>query len=232
MMPRTLRQLSTAAFLIGAVAFSSAQITSKNGLYTFRINLKPKQVLRYQSDVVTPMVSMKMPSVIKVLSVANGVAKIEFTNGPGLINGSAMQDEPVVEVAEIDMRGKPALSGSYMNSGVFGSFPSGPVKVGAQWKGEVPLGQGAMGAGMSNASATYTFLGVKQFGAIKVASIRVVVNATSGKDKTSPIQKIAGDGIVQVDTTDGMLRSSTVSLKLFMSSMAKPFDTKAVIKRI
>jgi hypothetical protein len=222
----------TASLATGLIGISSGQVTAKNGLYTFRINLKPKQVLRYQSDLTAPMVNVKMPMVMKVLSVTNGVAKVEIANGPGLINGQAQQDKPVVEIGEIDMRGKPGVSGATTNTGVFGSLPAKPVKVGQQWKGAVPLGQGAMGMGASNASATYTFLGVKQVGKFKVAQIRVVVKASGEKDKSSPIQSIAGDGIVQIDTADGMLRDSTVNIKLSMAGMQKPMATKATFKRL
>lgn len=215
-----------AALLVAALAgAATAQITKQGDGYLLRMKYKKGDVVKYTMTTTStganiPAMNMKMPMSNKVLSVAKGVAELEYTVGPMTNNGKAMGQAQTMK-AKVDSRGKITGGGAQLQQMSNITLPEKPVKVGASWKGTQTTEAGPSGTLTLN--ATYTFVGVKTVSGKQVAEIKVTVSGGNQMMKTS------GGGTMRLLTVDGSLYSTAMDQTITLSQGQQGINIKTKV---
>ncbi len=229
---KTLRKVVPAALLLGFSATAALPQISKSGNgYLFRMKFTKGVISKYQMTATTSLptggsMPFSTPFSQKVLSVANGVATVEFTVGPPVVNGQA-QGKPTIQTLKLDSKGK-IVGGSASQQVSNITFPDKPVGIGGTWSGEM-AGPGQMGAG-GKLTATYKLVAVKKVGNLDVAVVSSTVKG-GGSGMT-----ITGSGESMLRLSDGSLQSSNIKMTVTMPGQngGKPMilNSTVTVKRV
>jgi hypothetical protein len=212
--------------VISLAVLSPAQISKKGNAYLMRTKYATGQKMKYVMNNVANVpgmqqgMKMSSPILMDVKSVKNGVATIDVTTGPAMLNGKSQGDTDK-RMVKLDNRNKPV--GGQSNFEGFSSFefPALPVAPGASWKGKTKLDT-PMGGIQLN--ATYKFIGVKTVNGKAVAEIRSTFSGAM-------MGPITGSSTTLLLLSDGSLYSADAktTTEIKMSADAKPTKISATI---
>ena len=200
------------------LATAPAQVTNSSKGYLLRMKWAKDATYSYVISVA--MATMKEPMqagqfTIKVLSVANGIANVNYT-------GSMMTQAKIDTTVKMDSRGAVDQDASLRQLGG-PRLPEKPLAIGAKWS--VTQNQAMQGASIQ-VTSTYTFKGIQSYGKVRCAVLDVATTTSGGVATKS-------SGKVYLEAANGQL--FRLDLETTVSSTqpgsASQFKTKTVISR-
>ncbi len=212
--------------LLALTLTANAQIVKKGNAYLLRAKYTAGQKMSYamSSNAAIPGMAQPMksssPIIMQVKSVSKGVASLDVTTGPAMLNGKK-QGDAVKQSVKVDTRNKAV--GGLSNFEGFSSFefPAMPVAIGGSWSGKMKINS-PMGAISLNAK--YTLVGLKTVNGKPMAEIR-------SKFSGVMMGPITGTSVSLLLVNDGSLYSSNAktNTEFNMGGEGKPTKISATI---
>ncbi len=227
---KTISRTCVAIVALTMACASMSQISKTGNKYFMRMAYKPGAVMKYTMNSVstvpigkqTQKLNLSIPLVVKVLSVSAGVGTVEYTLGPGSMNGKPAGQGPQTATVKMDPRGQAVEGAAPGGIGNIG-LPEKAVKIGDSWKANVTSAMGP--AAGSKVNATYKLMGFRSVGGKQFAVVSTNAKAV-GQGFTT-----AGNGTLLLNMADGWMHSMNMVLTITIKSAdGKAMNTTSTIK--
>jgi len=209
---RLIRVGFSALLSVGIFAGAYGQVTKVSGGYLFKNKYTAGKTMAYRMDMNSSFggasykVSLSYSQ--KVKSVKNGIATIEVTMTPPMMNGQPVpgaggNGKPTTVTGRVDSSGS-LIDGSQAQA--MGLVYTGkPIPIGGKWSSQLNLGNGPAGGGTVN--AVYTLRKITQYKGKPAAEFSITIGGVSE-------MKISGSGTSWVSMADGSQLDSKILLNI------------------
>jgi len=213
-----LRSRLTPLLLLTALStLGNAQVTKKGGGYLLRahyskglsISLASTNTVKGQGDGGKDL-KVGIPISMKVLSVQNGLARVQIQLGVGKIGGQQISPAQSA-VVELNDRNQGKVSATAAN--VVAPLPLKPVKIGQTWTQETPISTSVDPDGKMK--VTYKFVGPHTVDGIPTVRLDYAIKGMAG-----------GTGVMELRVSDGLLQSNVVTINLSGITMISSMKRK------
>lgn len=214
-MNRIVRVGFSALLSVGIFASTYGQVTKVSGGYLFKNKYTAGRTMAYRMDMISGIggasYKVSLSYTQKVKSVKNGIATIEVTMTPPLMNGQPLpgagNGKPTTVTGRVDASGK-LIDGSQAQA-IGMVYTSKPIPIGGKVNSQLNLGNSPAGGGTLN--AVYTLRKITQYKGKPAAEFSITVGGASE-------MKISGNGTSWVSMADGSQLDSKLMLNVELSA--------------